>query len=144
MQRSSLFALAIIILAVMLTGGMPYLASAAESVVIGAITPLTGTNAVQGRDMRRGEELALDEINTAGGINGRPLNIIWEDTKSNADQGMKAVRKLVEKDKVPLIIGPYSSGVSLPTGQWTNSKKVIQISVASTAPELRKVGPFFF
>jgi branched-chain amino acid transport system substrate-binding protein len=128
----------------MLTGGMPYLASAAESVVIGAINPLTGTNAVQGRDMKRAEELALDEINAAGGINGRPLKIIWEDTKSNADQGMKAARKLVEKDKVPLIIGSYSSGVSLPTGQWTNSKKVIQISVASTAPELRTIGPYFF
>jgi branched-chain amino acid transport system substrate-binding protein len=57
---------------------------------------------------------------------------------------MKAVRKLVEKDKVSLIIGSYSSGVSLPTGRWTNSKKVIQISVASTAPELRNIGPYFF
>jgi branched-chain amino acid transport system substrate-binding protein len=144
MQRASLFAIAIIISTVMLTGDMPFSASAADSVVIGAINPLTGTNAVQGRDMKRGEELALDEINAAGGINGRPLKIIWEDTKSNADQGMKAVRKLVEKDKVSLIIGSYSSGVSLPTGQWTNSKKVIQVSVASTAPELRKIGPYFF
>ena len=144
MQRSNFFALAIIISAVMLISGMPFWASAAESVVIGAINPLTGTNSVQGRDMKRGEELALDEINAAGGINGRSLKIIWEDTKSNADQGMKAVRKLVEEDKVPLIIGSYSSGVSLPTGQWTNSKKVIQISVASTAPELRQIGPYFF
>jgi branched-chain amino acid transport system substrate-binding protein len=144
MQRSSLFALVIIISAMMLTGGMPFPASAAEPHVIGAINPLSGTNAVQGRDMKRGEELALNEINATGGINGRPLRIIWEDTQSNADQGIKAVRKLVEKDKVPLIIGSYSSGVSLPTGQWTNSKKVIQISVASTAPELRKIGPYFF
>jgi branched-chain amino acid transport system substrate-binding protein len=129
----------------MLTGGTPFPAyAAAESVVIGAINPLKGTNAVQGRDMKRGEELALDEINAAGGINGRPLKIVWEDTESNADEGMKAVRKLVEKDKVPLILGSYSSGVSLPTGRWTNSKKVIQISVASTAPELRNIGPYFF
>ena len=110
MQRSNFFALAIIISAVMLISGMPFWASAAESVAIGAINPLTGTNSVQGRDMKRGEELALDEINAAGGINGRSLKIIWEDTKSNADQGMKAVRKLVEEDKVPLIIGGYSSG----------------------------------
>lgn len=79
-------------------GGMPFGASAAESLVIGAINHLTGTNAVQGRDMKRGEELALEEINAAGGINGRPLKIIWEDTKSNADQGMQAVRKLVYQD----------------------------------------------
>jgi branched-chain amino acid transport system substrate-binding protein len=94
--------------------------------------------------MRRAEALALEEINAAGGINGRPLKIIWEDTQSKADQGMKAVRKLVEKHQAPLIIGAYSSGVSLPTGQWTNSQKVIQISVASTAPELRQIGPYFF
>ena len=146
MQRSNLFALVVIIIsAMMIAAGTPYPASAADdAVVIGAINPLKGTNAVQGRDMKRGEELALDEINAAGGINGRPLRIIWEDTESNADKGMKAVRKLVEKDKVPLIIGSYSSGVSLPTGRWSNSKKVIQISVASTAPELRNIGPYFF
>lgn len=144
MQRSSLSALVIIISTMMLIGGRPFPASAAESLVIGAVNPLTGTNAVQGRDMKRGEELALDEINAAGGINGRLLEIIWEDTESSADKGMKAVRKLVEKDRVPLILGAYSSAVSLPTGQWTNSKKVIQISVASTAPELRNIGPYFF
>jgi branched-chain amino acid transport system substrate-binding protein len=144
MQRSSLFAFVIIISAMTLAGGAPFPASAAQPLTIGAINPLTGTNAVQGRDMKRGEGLALDEINAAGGINGRLLKIIWEDTASSADKGMQAVRKLVEKDKVPLIIGGYSSGVSLPTGRWTNSKKVIQISVASTAPELRNIGPYFF
>jgi branched-chain amino acid transport system substrate-binding protein len=94
--------------------------------------------------MKRGEELALDEINAAGGIDGRPLKILWKDTRSNPDQGMEAVRSLVETDKVKVIIGPYSSGVGLPTGQWTHSKKVIQISVACTAPELRNIGPYFF
>jgi branched-chain amino acid transport system substrate-binding protein len=57
---------------------------------------------------------------------------------------MDAVHKLVEIDKVPLILGAYSSGVSLPTGQWTNSKRVIQIAEASTSPKLRDIGPYFF
>jgi branched-chain amino acid transport system substrate-binding protein len=144
MRRLSLFTLETFFLAVVFIGLMSVSSEAAEPMTIGAINPVTGTCAVQGRDMKRGEEVALEEINAAGGINGRPLKIIWEDTASNADQGMKAVRKLVEKDKVPLIIGSYSSGVSLPTGEWTNSKKVIQLSVASTAPELRKIGPYFF
>jgi len=144
MRRLSLFTLETFFLAAVFTGPMSVSSEAAEPITIGAINPLTGTCAVQGRDMKRGEELALEEVNAAGGINGRPLKIIWEDTASNADQGMNAVRKLVEKDKVPLIIGAYSSGVSLPTGEWTNTKKVIQISVASTAPELRKIGPYFF
>ena len=117
---------------------------AGEPIVIGSINPLTGTNAVQGLDMKRGEELALAQINAAGGIFGRPLKIIWEDTESSPKGGMDAVHKLVEINKVPLILGAYSSGISVPTGQWTNSKKVIQISEASTSPKLRDIGPYFF
>ena len=129
---------------VVLITGMAVSSQAAEPVFIGSINPLTGTNAVQGLDMKRGEGLALEQINAAGGINGRQLKIIWEDTESSAKGGMDAVHKLVEINKVPLIIGAYSSGISLPTGQWTNSKKVIQISEASTSPKLREIGPYFF
>jgi branched-chain amino acid transport system substrate-binding protein len=94
--------------------------------------------------MKRGEELALEQINAAGGVYGCALKIIWEDTESSPKGGMDAVHKLAEINKVPLIVGAYSSGISLPTGQWTNSKKVIQISEASTSPKLREIGPYFF
>jgi len=144
MKRLVLSIAGVFFLAALLIAGMSFSAEAAEPVVIGSISPLTGTNAVQGLDMKRGEQLALEEINAAGGICGRPLKIIWEDTESSAKGGMDAVHKLVEINKVPLIIGAYSSGISLPTGQWTNSKKVIQIAEASTSPKLREIGPYFF
>jgi branched-chain amino acid transport system substrate-binding protein len=144
MKRLGFSIIGIFLLASLLTVGLAVSPVAADPVVIGSIGPLTGTNAVQGLDMKRGEELALEEINAAGGINGNPLKIIWEDTESSAKGGMDAVHKLVEINKVPLIIGAYSSGISLPTGQWTNSKKVIQIAVASTSPKLREIGPYFF
>jgi len=144
MKRLVLSLVGVFFLAALLIAGMSFSSEAAEPVIIGSICPLTGTNAVQGLDMKRGEGLALEEINAAGGINGRPLKIIWEDTESSPKGGMDAVHKLVEINKVPLIIGAYSSGISLPTGQWTNSKKVIQISEASTSPKLREIGPYFF
>ncbi len=144
MKRQAFSIVGIFLLAGLLTAGVSVSPVAAGPVTIGSISPLTGTNAVQGLDMKRGEELALEEINAAGGINGNPLKIIWEDTESSAKGGMDAVHKLVEINKVPLIIGAYSSGISLPTGQWTNSKKVIQISEASTSPKLREIGPYFF
>ena len=144
MKRLAFSIIGIFLLAGLLTVGVSVSPVAAGPVTIGSISPLTGTNAVQGLDMKRGEELALEEINAAGGINGNPLKIIWEDTESSAKGGMDAVHKLVEINKVPLIIGAYSSGISLPTGQWTNSKKVIQISEASTSPKLREIGPYFF
>jgi branched-chain amino acid transport system substrate-binding protein len=144
MRRLVLSLVGVFFLAALLIAGMSVSSQAAEPVVIGSISPLTGTNAVQGLDMKRGEQMALEEINAAGGINGRPLKIIWEDTESSAKGGMDAVHKLVEINKVPLIVGAYSSGISLPTGQWTNSKKVIQIAEASTSPKLREIGPYFF
>jgi len=144
MRRLVLSIVWVSFLAGLLIAGMSVSSQAAEPVVIGSISPLTGTNAVQGLDMKRGEELALEEINAAGGIGGRPLKIIWEDTESSSKGGMDAVHKLVEINKVPLILGAYSSGISLPTGQWTNSKKVIQIAEASTSPKLRDIGPYFF
>jgi branched-chain amino acid transport system substrate-binding protein len=144
MKKLILSVFGVFFLAVMFIAATSVFSEAAGPVVIGSISPLTGTNAVQGQDMKRGEELALAEINAAGGVLGQPLKIIFEDTESSSKGGMDAVHKLVEINKVPLILGAYSSGVSLPTGQWTNSKKVIQISEASTSPKLRDVGPYFF
>ena len=119
-------------------------AVAKEQVVIGSISPLTGTNAVQGNDMKNGEQLALEEVNAAGGVLGKPLKILFEDTESRPKGGIDAAHKLVEVNKVPVIVGAYSSGISLPTGEYTNAQKVVQISVASTSPALRKIGPYFF
>ena len=144
MKKIILSAFGVFFLATLLIAGMSVSPEAAGPVVIGSISPLTGTNAVQGQDMKRGAQLALEQINAAGGVLGSPLKIIWEDTESSPKGGMDAVHKLVEINKVPLIVGAYSSGISLPTGQWTNSKKVIQISVASTSPKLREIGSYFF
>jgi branched-chain amino acid transport system substrate-binding protein len=113
-------------------------------VVIGSISPLTGTNATQGNDMKNGEQLAMEEINAAGGVLGRPLKILFEDTESRPKGGMDAVHKLVEVNKVPVIVGAYSSGISVPTGEYTNAQKIVQVAVGSTSPALRKTGPYFF
>jgi branched-chain amino acid transport system substrate-binding protein len=132
------------VLLVIVSFGVCNSAVAQEPVVIGSISPLTGTNAVQGNDMKNGEELAMEEINAAGGVLGRPLKILFEDTESRPKGGIDAVHKLVEVNKVPVVVGAYSSGISLPTGEYTNAQQIIQISVGSTSPELRKVGPYFF
>ncbi len=117
---------------------------AEEYVVIGSINPLTGASAFSGQDMKNGEQLAMEEINAAGGVMGKPLKILFEDTESRPKGGMDAVHKLVDVNKVPVILGAYSSGVSLPTGQYTNAQRIIQIAECSSSPEMRKVGPYFF
>lgn len=115
-----------------------------EPVVIGTVTPLTGPNDLMGIDMMRGIDLAVDEINAAGGILRRPVKVIHEDTASVPKTGLDAAVKLVEVDKVPLILGAFSSGVTLPIGAYTNEQGIVQINIASTSPKLREVGPYFF
>jgi branched-chain amino acid transport system substrate-binding protein len=130
----------------------------AEGVKLGQLTSLTGTNAVQGQDMQRGMELAVKRVNegyevplkdgssvTIGpGLLDGDVKVIVEDTESRPASAMDAVRKLVNVDNVPVVVGEYSSGISVPTGQFTNTNQVIQISVGSTSPKLRDIGPYFF
>lgn len=132
---------------------------AADPVEIGQITSLTGTNAVQGLDIERGVQLAVERINNGHGVpmtdggrkdlgpgllGGREIRVIVEDTESRPASAMDATRKLVNVDDVSVIIGEYSSGVTLPTGQFTNSNGVIQIGVGSTSPKLAEIGPYYF
>ena len=71
-----------------------------EPVKIGFLGPLTGGVAFLGLNSRAAVEIAVEEINRAGGINGRPLEIIFEDGKCNAKEATTAAQKLVNIDKV--------------------------------------------
>lgn len=133
-------------------------ANAQQSVKIGQFTPLTGTSSVVGVDMMRGVEMALDAVNaglevpmTDGsssklgpGLLGAPLVRIVEDAESRPQAAMDAVRKLVTVDKVAVVLGEYSSGRTLPTGQYTNENGVPHIGIGANSPLLRDVGPNFF
>lgn len=133
-------------------------ALAKDEIKMGMISPLTGTNAQVGQDMERGVRLAIDRLNegykvplkdgkfmeVGPGLLGKKIKLIVENTESRPKAAMDAVRKLINVDKVPAILGEFSSGVSVPTGQFTNSNQVIQISIGSTSPKVRDVGPFMF
>jgi branched-chain amino acid transport system substrate-binding protein len=131
---------------------------AQQQVRFGMFTPLTGASSVVGLDMRRGVELALERINAGydvplqngmtrkigPGLLGQPVRLIVEDDESRPPAAMDAVRKLVNVDRVAVVLGEYSSGRTLPTGQFTNENKVIHISIGANSPTLREIGPYFF
>ncbi|HEX7022588.1 MAG TPA: ABC transporter substrate-binding protein, partial [Trueperaceae bacterium] len=85
----------------------------AEPVVIGILSPLTGAVAGTGQAQKAGFELALQEINAAGGVLGEPLQIIIEDTKADPQLALAAFEKLMTEDGVSFIGGGYSSSVTL-------------------------------
>src|SRR5215469_7413525 len=81
----------------------------ADTVKIGVITSLTGSQAAFGEAHKHGYEIALDEINNKGGIGGKKIELNFYDDQSKPDQAVQGVSKLVDQDEVPMIVGSYSS-----------------------------------
>jgi len=123
---------------------VPTMVKAAEPYKIGFINHLTGDMAPYGQSLKKGTELAVDEINAAGGINGHPIEVIYEDDRGQAADAITAFTKLVETDKVPVVLGSASSTITLAICRKAQEAKVVQISQASTNPGLKECGKYFF
>lgn len=108
MKRLSVILIGVFcILGLMLTG-----ASASDTVKVGIVLPLTGPQAKFGEIEKKSFDLALEEINAAGGINGKKLELIMEDDTGRPEVGRSVVEKLITKDKVVMVGGGYSSSVT--------------------------------
>ena len=102
MRKILVFALAL----TLVTAGLAF---GAEPIKIGAVLRLS-IGAEHGTPSKRGVELAVDQVNKAGGINGRQVEVIFEDEKDSPAASVNAVQKLINVDKVVAIIGPMTSG----------------------------------
>ncbi|HEY5625449.1 MAG TPA: ABC transporter substrate-binding protein [Dehalococcoidia bacterium] len=104
---------------------------------IGALLSFTGPLSDFGEPIFSGAELAVTEINAAGGVNGQDVELVRGDTATNPDQGATEAQRLVDIEGVQGIVGALSSGVSLRIAeQVTGPAGVVQISPASTSPAL--------
>jgi len=111
---------------------------------IGAILPLTGEAAKFGQSAKEGIDLAIEEINTAGGINQRKIVLIYEDSKADPKTGTNAIQRLINIEKVPAIIGPMASSVTLAIAPIAEKNNVIVLSPASSAPQITVAGDYIF
>ncbi|MBV9636458.1 MAG: ABC transporter substrate-binding protein [Methylobacteriaceae bacterium] len=99
-----------------------------ERVRIGLDNPLTGTYAALGKNERIGCEYAVEEINAKGGIIGRPVELLVEDsTSGDTGTAVQKARKLIDRDKVSVLIGNVNSAMALATGQVSNELKTLHI-----------------
>ena len=119
-------------------------AQKANPVTIGAIEILSGPNSKYGVAIKNGFDLALDEINKAGGVLGRPLAIAYEDSAGNKDQAINAVRQLIGRTKVPLILGPTLSNEMFAVGPVANERKIPIVGTSTTANGITAIGPYVF
>ncbi len=114
--------------------------TALADVNLGAILPLTGSSASIGEDQRRGIELAVEQVNAHGGVDGQPLHVIVEDSAENPVTGLNAVRKLTQVNHVPLVMGSFSSSVTIPVGQYLVRNHLLHINISGTSTDIRKIG----
>ena len=115
-----------------------------NSVKIGGIFPLSGQVAVYGVECKNGVDLAIEEINAAGGINGKPVVLVSEDDEGNPDKTVNAFKKLSTKDGVKVVIGSLTSGCTQAITTLSQASKVVQIAPAATAPAITDAGDFIF
>ena len=119
--------------------GMPALVKAqAEAIRIGHLTPLTGFLGTLGEYAVMGIKLATEEVNAAGGVMGRKIELVMEDSVNPQTASAKAER-LVERDKVAMIIGEISSASALAIGQVANRMKTVFINTGANSDALRGV-----
>src|SRR4030042_472930 len=90
----------------------PTLSGAAQNIKVGVVLPLTGDQAKFGEIEKRSFDLALEEINAAGGVKGSKLEFVIEDDTGRPEVGRSVVEKLITKDKVVMLGGGYSSSVT--------------------------------
>ncbi len=113
-------------------------------IVVGAFLSETGGDATFGKDTRSGIELAVDEVNKAGGVRGKKVKVIYEDDKSNPTEASNKVRQLIDRDKVIAILGEVASSRSLAGGAIAQQKKIPMVTPSSTAVEVTKGRDFVF
>jgi branched-chain amino acid transport system substrate-binding protein len=124
----------------LLTAGLAY---GADPIKIGSVMRLS-IGAEHGIPCSRGVEMAVAEVNKAGGINGQPVQLIVEDEKDSPASAVNAVQKLINVDKVVGMVGPMTSGDAMASGKIANDAKVIMITPTATTPKLSGYGDFIY
>lgn len=115
-----------------------------DTVKIGGVAPLSGSVAVYGVECKNGIDLAIEEINAAGGISGKKVEFVCEDDEGSPDKTVNAFKKLITKDGVKYVIGSLTSGCTQAITTLAQASKVIQIAPAATAPAITDAGNYIF
>jgi len=137
----------IIIAAVIVIGALAIFnqsGTGGEVIKIGVIEPLTGDEASYGESETRAMQIAVDEINAAGGIGGKTVELIIEDGKCDPLSGGTAAQKLIAIDGVKIIVGGACVGETIAAAAVTEPAKVILISPSASSPKVSTIGDFVF
>jgi branched-chain amino acid transport system substrate-binding protein len=111
---------------------------------IGAVLPLTGSAAVWGQNAKMGMDLAVQEINASGGINGTSVVIVYEDSQSDPRMATSALQKLITYDRSQVVIGDIASSSVLAMAPIAEKNRVVLLSPGASNPDISNAGEFIF
>src|SRR5580704_13337639 len=118
---------------------MPFAALAADTIKIGFPIPLSGPTAVYGEPILKGAQMAVDEINAKGGVLGKKLELLFRDSKANADEAVRLARELIIKDSVDFLAGTLTSAEAPAVSTIARENKIV--FVAPTAKTMKLTAP---
>src|ERR1035437_10724366 len=116
----------------------------AADIKVGVAEALSGGAAQYGISIRNGFQLAADEINAAGGINGNKLQLVIEDEQGKKEEAINVFKKLIFQDKVLMVFGPTLSNSAFAADPIANAAKVVVFGTSNTADGITAMGPFTF
>ena len=119
-------------------------AQTAEPIRVGVFLDITGVTSIFGIPTRNGIKLAVEEINAAGGINGRRLKVFLEDNQGRPEKSTEVAARLINENKVHAIIGDVASANSLAVAPLAQEAEIPMITPASTNPRVTAVGDYIF
>ncbi|MEX3633375.1 ABC transporter substrate-binding protein [Paraburkholderia sp. BR14320] len=115
-----------------------------EPVFFGVSGPLTGPNAQYGAQWKAGFDLALDEINHDGGIDGHPLQYVFEDSQSDPRQAVAIAQKFVDDKRILIELGDFSSPASMAASPIYQRAGLVQLGFTNSHPDFTKGGDFIW
>src|SRR6186997_2107378 len=109
-----------------------------DPIRIATLTPLTGAGGSYGPSMAKVAAAVVEEVNAAGGVLGRKVQLVSEDDQTNPDAGVRAARKLIDVDKVPIIMGTWASAVTTAVAPvcWESRTFMMTVSGADSITQL--------
>lgn len=117
---------------------------AGEPIYLGVSGPLTGPNAQYGAQWKQGFDLALDQINGSGGIKGRPLRYVFEDTQSDPKQTVAVAQKFVADKRIVAELGDFASPASMAASPIYQRAGLVQFGFTNSHPNFTKTGDFIW
>ncbi len=135
MLQKSVVSTALMVLSLALTSCGDSSKPASDVVRIGVAGPLTGPSAAFGAQLRNGTAQAAKDINAEGGLNGKKIELLFEDDVGDPKQGVSVANKLAGEG-AKFIVGHFNSGVTIPTSEIYNENGILMVTPASTNPKV--------